>query len=236
MSCHTHAAFDGDLQRLQALVVTMAECVSLRFTHAVQTLDNLEQPPLPTPPLGPDREAEMTALCVGIIARWQPVGADLRLIMASLKLALGYTRIDQVNEELLRVAGVLAGQTQQELSPRLWGMARIAEGMAQQLKQHYLLLVRYADDEAESVEDQRPVVDIKGLRHRMGHHTQSLQTLIRGRTRELVTFMLSEPRATPRVLELLFALRALEMMADQVCDMLSHLEVLAWHQPAWLPA
>lgn len=204
----------AELVRLVGLVSAMAGRVSACFVQTIRLLDDLgEAGRLGITGFAPeeiDREGEIHALCAGLIGRHQPLTTELRLIMASLKLAAGFARINDATNDIVAVLRVLNEYPPREPEIRLLGLAKLAQTMIERLMTAY------------------PVPhQAQFLRREICNEFRKLEEFLRGRTRELVTIMIADPKTTTRALELMFALRAVEAVGAQVCEMVSHLEALA---------
>jgi len=105
---HSVAQFESEIKALKALVLRMAGAVEKRVSTVVDAIaDNDAELALWV--IESDNEInnlerDIDEMCVGIMARRQPVAIDLRLIIAALKLT---TDLERIGDETQRIAEVI---------------------------------------------------------------------------------------------------------------------------------
>ena len=142
-------------------------------------------------------EVEIDEECTRIVARRQPAASDLRLVMAVIKTI---TDLERIGDEAKRVARMveeeLNGAMAEDVRHELEHMGNLVREMLR------MVLDAFARLDVESAvrvvkSDNR--VDVKYV----------------SITRQLMTYMAQDPKSIPRILNILWAARALERMGDR---------------------
>ena len=142
-------------------------------------------------------EVEIDEECTRIVARRQPAASDLRLVMAVIKTI---TDLERIGDEAKRVARMveeeLNGAMAEDVRHELEHMGNLVREMLR------MILDAFARLDVESAvrvvkSDNR--VDVKYV----------------SITRQLITYMAQDPKSIPRVLNILWAARAMERMGDR---------------------
>jgi len=142
-------------------------------------------------------EVEIDEECTRIVARRQPAASDLRLVMAVIKTI---TDLERIGDEAKRVArmvqdelnGTMAEDVRQELQ-------HMGELVREMLRMVLDAFARTDVDTAVKVVRFDSKVDVKYV----------------SITRHLMTYMAQDPKNIPRVLNILWAARAMERMGDR---------------------
>jgi phosphate transport system protein len=141
--------------------------------------------------------------CNQIIARRQPAASDLRLVVAVIKTITDLERIGDEAEKIARMAVRLAGEERPKNN-----YAEI-----QMLGQHVRQMVHDALD-----------AFARGSQRRLDVHAREdrkIDSKYEGAIRQLITFMMEDPRTISRVLNVIWAARALERIGDHarnICE------------------
>ncbi len=134
--------------------------------------------------------------CVRILARRQPAASDLRLVIAVTK---AITDLERVGDEAAKIARLAILQNQDGLAPRGYIEVRhIGELVSRMLQDALDAFARMDAELAVAVVHADRTVD-------MEYGTAM---------RELMTFMMEDPRSISRVLNIMWCLRALERIGD----------------------
>jgi phosphate transport system protein len=142
-------------------------------------------------------EVEIDEECATIVARRQPAASDLRLVMAVIKTI---TDLERIGDEAKRVAKMveeeLDGALAEDIRHEVEHMGNLVREMLRTILDAFARLdVQTAVRVVKS--DRR--VDVKYV----------------SITRQLMTYMAQDPKSIPRVLNVLWAARALERMGDR---------------------
>lgn len=141
-------------------------------------------------------ELDIDEECTRIIARRQPAASDLRLIIAASKAVNDLERIGDESAKVARLAIKLCDEGE---SPRGYVEIRHIGDRVRRMTQSALTAFARLDVEgALAVAREDKDVDLE----------------YESAMRELVTFMMEDPRSIKRVMNIIWALRALERIGD----------------------
>jgi len=142
-------------------------------------------------------EVEIDEECTRIVARRQPAASDLRLIMAVIKTI---TDLERIGDEGKRVARMveeeLHGAMAEDVRHELEHMGNLVREMLRMVLDAF---ARLDVEAAVRVVKADKRVDVKYV----------------SITRQLMTYMAQDPKSIPRILNILWAARALERMGDR---------------------
>ncbi len=134
--------------------------------------------------------------CILILARRQPAASDLRLVIAVTK---AITDLERVGDEASKIARQAIAMSSEGMAPRGYVEVRHIGGLVSRMLQDALdAFARLDVDTASDVVQMDRTVDLE-------YGTAM---------RELVTFMMEDPRSITRVLNIMWSLRALERIGD----------------------
>jgi phosphate transport system protein len=200
---HTRSKFDLDMRTLQDEVLTMGSMVEKQVIGAVAALKALDQTAaqkiIQQDDAIDDLRYHIEEHAVNLIATQQPMASDLRILIAVLSIVVDLERMGDYAEGTAKI--VLKHGDQPLLKPLtdLPRMATIAAGMLSQsldaFIRHDVELARRViagDDEIDALYDQI--------------------------YRELLTYMMSDPRTFDRATWLLWCAHNLERVADRATN------------------
>jgi phosphate transport system protein len=200
---HTVRSYEEDLKRLRDMIIRMGGLAERQVAEAVQSLtsrdSDLAAEVVQRDPQIDQLEREIEAFGVRLLALRQPVGADLRLIVAALKISHDLERIGDYARNAAKRSIVLA---QQPMIGSLNGFSRMAVLVQENLKGAMDALVQ--DDAAKADEiwaADEPVDDIYN-----------------GIFREMLTHMMEDPRNITAATHLLFVAKNLERIGDHATN------------------
>ena len=134
--------------------------------------------------------------CIRILARRQPAASDLRLVIAVTK---AITDLERIGDEATKIARQAIAMNKDGLAPRGYIEVRhIGGNVARMLQDALDAFARLDLDLALNVVQTDRQVDME--------YSTAM--------RELVTFMIEDPRSITRVLNIMWSLRALERIGD----------------------
>ena len=142
-------------------------------------------------------EVEIDEECTRIVARRQPAASDLRLVMAVIKTI---TDLERIGDEAKRVARMveeeLNGAMAEDVRHELEHMGNLVRDMLR------MVLDAFARTDVETA------IEVVKFDNRVDVKYVSI-------TRQLMTYMAQDPKNIPRVLNILWAARAIERMGDR---------------------
>ncbi|MCF7982158.1 MAG: phosphate signaling complex protein PhoU [Pseudomonadales bacterium] len=141
-------------------------------------------------------ELDIDEECRRILARRQPAASDLRLVMAISKAT---TDLERVGDESKRIARLAIQLSETGEAPKGYVEVRhISEKVRQMMHQALDAFARFDVDLALEVAKADKDVDIE--------YASAI--------RELITYMMEDPRSIGRVINVIWALRSLERVGD----------------------
>ena len=205
MAEHISKQFDAELEAVRTRVLHMGGVVEEQIIKAIDGLASGNMAAIDAVIADDHRvnalEVELDEACSQIIARRQPAAGDLRLVIAIIKTITDLERIGDEAEKIARMAKLTHSGDRQHL-PRLElkHVANLALGM---LRKALDAFARLDASAAAQVVRQDQLVDDE----------------FRSILRQLITFMMEDPRTITRSLEILFVAKALERIGDHSKNM-----------------
>jgi phosphate transport system protein len=205
MAEHTSKQFDAELERVRSRVLQMGGLVEEQITRAMESLISGDME-LIDKVISEDHrvnaiEVELDEACSHIIARRQPAAGDLRLLVAVIKTITDLERIGDEAQKIARMAKLIHTAARQNM-PRL-DLSHVADRATAMLRQSLDAFARLDVSEAMRVVKQDQAVDDE----------------FRAIMRQLITFMMEDPRTITRSLEILFIAKAVERIGDHAKNM-----------------
>lgn len=143
--------------------------------------------------------------CARILARRQPAASDLRLVIAVSK---ANTDLERIGDETKRIAKLAIQLSESGQSPRGYVEVRHITGLVKTMLHNALdAFARFDVDMALEVARADQAVDME--------YATAM--------RELITFMMEDPRSISRVINVIWALRSLERVGDHARNIAEHL-------------
>ncbi|WP_028454492.1 phosphate signaling complex protein PhoU [Chitinilyticum litopenaei] len=201
MSEHISKVFDAELEAIRSQVLGMAGLVEQQVRQAMEALATGDSAIISQVIEQEDQvnamHTKLDDMCVHMIARRQPAASDLRLVMAVIKSVEDLERVgDKAARICQRARTIFEGGKLQV--PRLHDLNHIAN--------HALGMLAQALD-AFARMDALTASEVKRL------DTQ-LDTEYRALNRQLITFMMEDPRTITLMLDILWIAKAIERIGD----------------------
>ena len=209
---HISRQYNEELEDIRTRVLAMGGLVEQQLKDAVQSLVEHDTE-LAAQVVQKDHEVNAMEVaideeCTTILARRQPAASDLRPIVALLKTI---TDLERIGDEAERIARMASRLSEDGRSVKL--VTRIGE-----MGRHVREMVRGALDAFAHLDTDK-AVEIWNRDRRVDEEYESLM-------RELMTFMMEDPRTIPSILETVFSIRALERIGDRatnICEYVIYL-------------
>jgi phosphate transport system protein len=205
MTEHTSKQFDNELEAVRTTVLQMGGLVEQQIERAIAGLGSGDMGELDRVVETDHRvnamEVELDEACSHIIARRQPAAGDLRLIIAVIKTITDLERIGDEAEKIARMARLIHSAERMHM-PKL-ELRHMAALSTRMLRSALDAFARLDSKAAQDVVVQDDAVD----------------TEFRSILRQLITFMMEDPRTISRCLEVLFIAKALERIGDHSKNM-----------------
>lgn len=200
MSEHTSKQFDADLESIRTRVLQMGGMVEMQIFKAMEGFQSGDVPFLDKVIDDDHRvnllEVELDEACSHIIAKRQPAASDLRMIMTVIKTI---TDLERVGDEGKKIA---------KMSRRLHS----AEA-------HFVPQVELRHAATLAVEMLRKALDAfarldVNAAAQVVRQDSQVDSAFKAIMRQLITFMMEDPRTISHSLEILFIAKAIERIGD----------------------
>ncbi len=206
---HISEQFDNDLRKVTSHMMEMGGIVEQQVERAITALvegdsDGADQI-IERDKAVNNMEIVIDEECTNIIARRQPAAGDLRLVVSISKTVADLERIGDEASRIAKMALSLSGGDGD--SPRGYVEVRHIGNMVKQMVHDALdAFIRLDVDAAVAVAGKDKEVDRE----------------YGSAMRELVTYMMEDPRTIGRVMDVIWSLRALERIGDHARNIAEH--------------
>lgn len=200
MSRHISGKFNEELEAVRNQVLTMGGMVEQQLRDSLYAIEKSDHD-LAEQILRRDTkinalEVQIDEACVQIIAKRQPAASDLRLIIAIFKTISDLERIGDEAERIAKVALESFSKDQQEFLLSLENLGQLVLTMLHGVLDAF---ARMDLDSAYEV-------------HQMDAQADRQYEAL---TRQLMTYMMEDPRGIPKVMNVLWSARSLERIGDR---------------------
>jgi phosphate transport system protein len=204
MNEHTAKAFDTDLQDLTRKVSEMGGLAEREIADSIQALTrrdlDLAKRVIAADPTIDAMQHEIEEKAILTIARRQPMAVDLREIVGALRVANDLERIGDLAKNIGKRVNALEGDFQP--TKLLRGVEHMAALVLNQLK---LVLDAYASRDIAAA-----LAVWKG--------DEEIDSLCTSLFRELLTYMMEDPRNITFCIHLMFCAKNIERMGDHATN------------------
>lgn len=197
---HISQQFNDDLEHVKNHLLEMGGLVEKQVGDAIKSLIDADSE-LAVNVRATDKrinqmEIDIDEECTRIIARRQPAASDLRLVIAVSKAVSDLERIGDESAKIAKLAMMLCEEGE---APRGYVEIRhIGDRVRRMTKESLTAFARLDVDTALAVAQEDKDVDRE----------------YESAMRELITFMMEDPRSIKRVMNIIWSLRALERIGD----------------------
>ena len=198
---HTYKQYDAELEAVRAKVLEMGGLVEQQIVNALEALVSAN-PTLAETVIKNDHqvnalEVQVDEDCSHIIARRQPAAGDLRMIMMIVKTITDLERIGDEATKIARVAQKIY-ESDRMFTPRFAEIKAMVSLVREMLRTSLDAFARL--DVSKTVE--------------VARQDEQVDEQFRVAMRQLITFMLEDPRTISMSLEVLFVAKAIERIGD----------------------
>ncbi|RUO80795.1 phosphate transport system regulatory protein PhoU [Idiomarina tyrosinivorans] len=197
---HISGKFNEELEAVRNRVLSMGGLVEQQLQDALSAVEAFDEP-LADKVLSSDHkvnalEVSIDEACVQIIAKRQPAASDLRLVIAILKTIADLERIGDEAERIAKVAKESFNNDQQQFLVSLENLGQQVLGMLHRVLDAFARMDLEAAYEVHQQDEQAD---------------RQYEAL----TRQLMTYMMEDPRAIPKIMNVLWSARSLERIGDR---------------------
>jgi phosphate transport system protein len=207
-SHHISQQFNLELEEIKSSMLEMGGLVEKQLADALVALITADSELGATVRAHDDAVNEMELAideaCNRILARRQPAASDLRLVMGIVKAVNDLERIGDEAAKIARLAVELAEQG--DSSKGFIEIRHIGERVRHMVNMALDAFARYDAEAALAVAKEDVSVDLE----------------YGSAMREMITYMIEDPRSITRVLNIIWALRSLERAGDHAKNIAEH--------------
>ena len=197
---HIFRKYDEELEEVRTSVLAMGGLVEEQITSALAALAEFDSEIGERVVRDDYRinrlEVQIDEECTRILALHQPAASDLRLVIAIIKTITDLERMGDEAEKIGRTAIRLAGNAPRRM--RYAGVRNLGRHVQQMVHQALDAFARLDVEAAVDIAREDKTVDLEYA----------------ACMRELVTYMMEDPRRISEVLDMIWCARALERIAD----------------------
>jgi phosphate transport system protein len=202
MTEHTHKQFDAEMQAIRSGVLTMGGLVETQLTRAIALLGEEDHTAM-LDQVGADEQTinrmqvELDQQCSQIIAKRQPAAIDLRVILTVTKIV---NDLERIGDETKKVAykAAQARSNHRLARVRYYDVARAAERAKEMLQ---MALDSFARLDANAA------AEVIGI-------DEEIDAAFSGIMRQLISYMMEDPRTITPALEIIFVAKSIERIGD----------------------
>ena len=206
MPDHTLKQFDTELEEIRSRVLQMGGLVEEQITRAIEALTTgnvaLARQVMEDDYRVNALEVAIDEECSTVIARRQPAAKDLRMVMTVVKTITDLERIGDEAAKIARMARAIYDSDRPTV-PRVTEISHLADIALGMLRNALDAFARLDLAVAAKVVRQDEQVD------------QAFASILR----QLITFMMEDPRTISHAIEILFIAKAIERIGDHSKNM-----------------
>ncbi|HRQ06313.1 MAG TPA: phosphate signaling complex protein PhoU [Nitrosomonas halophila] len=203
---HISKKFDADLEDVRTRVLQMGGLVEEQIERAIEALtegnEHMIEQVIDNDHRVNAMEVKIDELCCQIIARRQPAAGDLRMIMTVINTITDLERMGDEAAKIARMAKLIYSADRMYV-PRFVEIKHIANIAINMLHKALDAFARLDPNASAEIVRQDEQVD------------EEFRSIIR----QLITFMMEDPRKISTAIEILFAAKAIERIGDHAKNM-----------------
>lgn len=210
---HIVTSFNEELEELESLFVEMGSIVCEQLKGATDALKTEDKGLAKLVVKGDMRinelESELNDLAIKILALRQPFAADLRHVVMTLKSAGHFERIGDLTRNMAqRTRTITKHDAETGPTDTIMRMSKLVQGMLTSV------LTAYKNRDAD-------------MAHAVREEDAKVDKAHNALFRELLTYMMEDPRNISGCMHLLFMAKNIERMGDNVADIAKEIVYLA---------
>ncbi|MFL2530073.1 MAG: phosphate signaling complex protein PhoU [Porticoccaceae bacterium] len=197
---HIMTQFDEELEEIRTQLMEMGGKVEQQLKNAIQAVikadSSLAEEVIREERLVDEMEVDIDEACILIIARRQPAASDLRFVMMVTKAINDLERIGDEARKIANHAVILSEQD--GLSQGYKEVRHLGDSVSGMLANALDAFARFDVEAAMKTLEEDAQVDLD----------------YKSALRELVTYMMEDPRSISRAINILWVVRSLERIGD----------------------
>jgi len=208
-SQHISQQFEKELQDVRSRVLAMGGLLELQVSNALEALmtGNTE---LARMAIDADKEVNSLEIsideeCIQIIALRQPTAGDLRLVTGILKTI---TDLERIGDEATSIAKMALNLSEKDRPKKNYReLQTLGNHVCTMLRDALDAFARFDVDQAFKVANEDQYIDVE------------YESIVR----QLITYMMEDPRAITRMIDMMWSARSLERIADHAHNVCKHI-------------
>ena len=204
MTQHIVKAFDAELNQIKRELIEMGGIAERMISDAMSALERhdiqLAEQVIATDPKLDSLQRSIEEEAILVIARRQPVASDLRAVVASIRIAGDIERVGDLAKSIAKRVRVIDGGVR--LPRAVTGIIHMSRNAQAQIKS---VLDSYANN------------DLKGA-SAVWERDGEIDALYTSIFRELLTYMMEDPRQITACAHLLFCAKNVERIGDHATN------------------
>jgi len=203
---HISGQFNEDIEAIINHVMQMGGMIEQQLSDALTAVNNTDAELVKKVIATDDKinqyEVDIDDECTRIIAKRQPAAGDLRLIMSISKSVADLERIGDDAERIAKVALESFTAKQQDLLVNLDHLGR-----------HVLAMLQTTLDALARMDIESAITTHK--------NDEKIDRAYEALLRQLMTYMMEDPRSIPQIMTVIWSARALERIGDRcqnICE------------------
>ncbi|MEM6460540.1 MAG: phosphate signaling complex protein PhoU [Pseudomonadota bacterium] len=204
LAAHTVSSYDEELEFLTRRIAEMGGLAERMVEQSVAALvqgdEALSQKVISDDVVLDDAERQVDEKAVLVIAKRQPMASDLRVIIGSIRIAADLERIGDMAKNIAKRVIAVQGTAQPKKLVR--GLEHLSELALTQLKE---VLDAYSTRSAE-------------LANTVRDRDEEIDAIYTSLFRELLTYMMEDPRNIAACTHLLFCAKNIERIGDHTTN------------------
>ncbi len=216
MTDHIVHAYDDDLAALKTMLAQMGGLVERQLDNAIDALSRRDTALADQVILDDEKvdalEHQIEEKAILTIAKRQPVARDLREIMVAIRVSSDLERIGDLAKNTAKRTHAMSESLPRKLMTGVTRMGRLAQ---QELKD---ILDAYGRTDAEKALD-------------VWRSDEELDSLYNSIFRELLTYMMEDPRNISLCAHLLFGAKNMERIGDHATNIAENIHYLVHGKP-----
>ena len=198
---HIFKQYDAELEAVRAKMLEMGNLVEQQMLDAIEALTkgnvSLANSVTKKDDLVNALEVQIDEDCSHIIARRQPTAGDLRMVLMMVK---SITDLERIGDESVKIArfALKSAEVERKLTPRFVEIKAMANTAREML---HMALDAFARSDISNVIE-------------IAHMDEEVDEQYQAAIRQLITFMLEDPRTISISFEVLFIAKAVERIGD----------------------
>ncbi|MGR5064267.1 phosphate signaling complex protein PhoU [Photobacterium sp. DNB22_13_2] len=203
---HISGQFNAELESIRTYVLAMGGLVEQQLADALKAMHK-QDIELARRVIKDDHkvnamEVAIDEACTRIIAKRQPTASDLRLVIAIIKTITDLERIGDVAESIAKVALENFTNKQYNLLVSLEALGQSAVRMLHEVLDAFARM------------DVKAAIEVYQEDDRIDREYEAI-------IRQLMTYMMEDPRSIPNVLQVMWSARSIERVGDRcqnICE------------------